>query len=411
MSVTRLPSGRWRAQVYDPDTGRNVSVSQVLGGPGTFRTKTEAKTARENARERLAAYRADSAVTLAAFAERWTSDPLFARPKESTNMFNRERIKRFVERYGELPITSIDDAVVSEWLAGGQRNGTVPSLRAMFNDAASAKAGRLIDRNPFAGLGLRKSEGNRHRQPPPEAQMWSLLSHARQLTPPSFADWLEFGCFTAMRPGELDALSWRQIDFESDVIEVDVQWNVRTASFTEPKYGPYTIALVEHAKRRLVAIPRGGRFVFTTVRGTHYTPSSRNHHWNRVRAAAGLGNMTLYLATRHYFGYYGAEHPRTRAERDRGSAGAPRRRTAGRAALRPPRQAAVAGQDPRGIRPHGPGSPTPRRAGPLASRRNGGVHRRAAPRTRGRPWTEQRSVFAHTTRRQQARAQVTPAAA
>ncbi len=44
--------------------------------------------------------------------------------------------------------------------------------------------------------------------------------------------------------------------------------------------------------------------MFSTIRGTHYTPSSRTHHWNRVRAAAGLGDVPLYLATRHYFGWY-----------------------------------------------------------------------------------------------------------
>ena len=132
-----------------------------------------------------------------------------------------------------------------------------------------------IENNPFSALGLRKGSGNRHRQPPPEEQMWSLLDLARRLTPPSFADWLDVGCFTAMRPGELDALSWRQVDFESEVIEVDVQWNVKTASFTEPKYGPYTIALVDYAKKRLLRIPRDAAYVFTT----------------------------LYLATRHYFGY------------------------------------------------------------------------------------------------------------
>jgi hypothetical protein len=42
----------------------------------------------------------------------------------------------------------------------------------------------------------------------------------------------------------------------------------------------------------------------TTLRGTHCTPSSRSHHWNRVRCAAGLGNVALYLATRHWFGWY-----------------------------------------------------------------------------------------------------------
>jgi hypothetical protein len=45
-------------------------------------------------------------------------------------------------------------------------------------------------------------------------------------------------------------------------------------------------------------------FIFSTNRGRHYTPSSRAHHWNRVRCSAGLPEMTLYLATRHYFGWY-----------------------------------------------------------------------------------------------------------
>lgn len=35
VSVTRLPPGRWRAQVYDPASGKNLSVSRVLGGPGS----------------------------------------------------------------------------------------------------------------------------------------------------------------------------------------------------------------------------------------------------------------------------------------------------------------------------------------------------------------------------------------
>ena len=43
LSVMKLPSGRWRAQVHDPARGHNISVSRVLGGPGTFANKTEAK--------------------------------------------------------------------------------------------------------------------------------------------------------------------------------------------------------------------------------------------------------------------------------------------------------------------------------------------------------------------------------
>jgi hypothetical protein len=45
VSIQKLPSGRWRAQVWDTRASKNVSVSKILGGEGTFRTKTEAKAA------------------------------------------------------------------------------------------------------------------------------------------------------------------------------------------------------------------------------------------------------------------------------------------------------------------------------------------------------------------------------
>ncbi len=104
MSVARLPSGRWRAQVYDPVTGKNLSVSHILGGPGTFATKTEAKQARVKARDRLGSVR-ERDLTVRGFWERWTSDPLFARAKESSDIRRRELTKGFVERYGEVPIS------------------------------------------------------------------------------------------------------------------------------------------------------------------------------------------------------------------------------------------------------------------------------------------------------------------
>jgi len=135
-----------------------------------------------------------------------------------------------------------------------------------------------------------------------------MVAKARELTPPAFADYLETACFTGMRPGELDALQWPQIRWADGEIDVTIQWNVKVRAFTEPKYGPYTIALVGHARE--VLLRRRGRrdndspYVFTTLRGHHFTPSTRNHHWNRVRCAVGLGDVSLYLATKHYFGWY-----------------------------------------------------------------------------------------------------------
>jgi integrase len=96
-----------------------------------------------------------------------------------------------------------------------------------------------------------------------------------------------------------------ELDFERETIRIDRQWNVKVRKLTGPKHDSRrTIAMTEPVRERLAVLPRESEWVFTTLRGTHYTPSSRCFHWNRVRAAVGLGTTPLYLATRHYFGWF-----------------------------------------------------------------------------------------------------------
>ena len=111
--------------------------------------------------------------------------------------------------------------------------------------------------------------------------METMILIAREITPPSFAAYLEFGCLSAARPGELDALRWPWVRFEDDEIDIREQWSAKVRKFTAPKYGPYTIALVARARELLLNMPRAevdSQFVFLTNRGHHYTPSSRTHH-------------------------------------------------------------------------------------------------------------------------------------
>jgi integrase len=300
MSVSKLPSGRWRAQCWDPRTKRNVSVAKVLGLlEPSFETKREAKAAREKARAILGVVKVG--VTVSEFRERWLTDPLFERPKQSTMRHNAERSKAFAEAYGELSLTAITDRIVGEWLAGGKRNGTVPVLRAMFNDAMSAKAGRLVERNPFAKLGIRKSRGNRDVDPPSEEMVRALIAAAREHTCPAFAGWLQLAFATGMRPAEIDALRWDAVDFEGGWIYVREQY---TGDFTTPKNGEIREAtLTPLAREALLAQPRTGPFCFVNLRGSHWTAGSRAYHWNAVRAATGFTG-TLYLATRHAAGSY-----------------------------------------------------------------------------------------------------------
>jgi hypothetical protein len=148
--------------------------------------------------------------------------------------------------------------------------------------AASPKAGRLLDRNPFANLGLSKPKGNVGVLPPSQDEMEALITHARDLTPPSFAAYLEFACVTGARPGGLDAPRWSCVRLDADEADLVEQWNAKPRTFTDPKYGAYSIALTGRAREVLLRMKRdstGSPFVFSTLRGSHYTPSSRIHHW------------------------------------------------------------------------------------------------------------------------------------
>jgi integrase len=276
----------------------------VIGGPDTYPDRVSAAEAETRARD-LLRRNARAGVTVREFWNDWTTDPLWARPAMSTNLHNAERTRGFVQAYGDLPIRAIDDEHVAAWLKGGRNIGTVTTLKTFFNDAASVQAGRLVERNPFAKLKLRQSRGRRDTQPPTQPEISGFVRLADELTPPSFGAYLDVAVHEGMRPGELDALRWDRIDFQAGTILVDQQWCAKVAEFTLPKHGVIReIALTDPARKRLLSLARETEFVFTTLRGSHYRPSSRAHHWNRVRCTAGLGQVDLYTATRHFFGWY-----------------------------------------------------------------------------------------------------------
>src|SRR3954451_22626077 len=159
--ANQLPSGRWRPRIRNPRTGKQINPNTVIGGPDTYETEKAAVAAEKEARALLRS-NARLGVTVRQFWNDWTNDPLWQRPRESTNIHNRARTRKFVDAHGDVPLRAIGDEHVRVWLKGGSNNSTVPSLRAFFNDAASGPAGRLIERNPFANLRLRQSRGRRH---------------------------------------------------------------------------------------------------------------------------------------------------------------------------------------------------------------------------------------------------------
>jgi hypothetical protein len=196
---SQLPSGRWRGRVRHPRTRKHLNPAKILGGPPTYDSPEAARAAEDKVRQLLET-QAREGITVREWWEEWTTDPLWKRPAESTNLHNRERTQRFVERYGDLGLRAVSDLTVAEWLKGGKNVGTVSNLRAMWNDAASTLAGRLVGRNPWDGLQLPR-QPKRDRAPPRMEQVLRLVELADELTPPSFAAWLDVACHEGMRPG------------------------------------------------------------------------------------------------------------------------------------------------------------------------------------------------------------------
>jgi integrase len=140
-------------------------------------------------------------------------------------------------------------------------------------------------------------------QPPAPGEVARVIAAADELTPPSFAAFQFTTCYSAIRAGELDALMLDDLDFtpSAETIHVQRHWNVKAKKLTPPKHAPVgKMAMVEPLRERLLTLPRERQWAFTTLRGHHYVPNTRNHHRNRVRAAVGLGNTSLDDATRHY---------------------------------------------------------------------------------------------------------------
>ena len=127
---------------------------------------------------------------------------------------------------------AIDDTIVRQWLGGGRNRSTIPILRSMFNDAMTADAGRVVDRNPWMNLRRRaKVPGPPRRKTADLVKVAEMIAIADQITPPSFAAYLHVAAFEGVRPGELDGLPRDALDFQRRTIHVRQQWNRHSRKF------------------------------------------------------------------------------------------------------------------------------------------------------------------------------------
>jgi integrase len=289
MAVKRR-GDKWAVTVYDPATKTKRWV-------GTYTHHRDAKDAEADARKPVR--RQHGRVAADDFAARWIDH--YPRRRESTNIEHRERISKFATDFVGMPLDKVTRLEAHAWaLANPSR---VQSVRAMFSDAV--RDGLAPD-NPFANLRLREPDGRRHMIVPTELELGELVTQATKVQ----GDWgrvvlsplILFAAHTGLRPGELYALRWEDINLVGNVVAVEWQWSQRERRLVRPKYdSTRTVFLPPAAEDALEACGRVREEVFSAPRGGRLTGTVMGHYWPPVARAAGQDALTPH-GLRHYYG-------------------------------------------------------------------------------------------------------------
>jgi integrase len=267
---------------------------------GRFATRKERDDAVARAKVELSCARDVSALTCDAWVERYVAR--YERGhKYSSSDTARGALRRFLADFGDRPLSSITRIEALDW-AERVPVGVVAVVVTCVNAAVDAE---LLERNPFRGLGKR-GRGRSDQAPPTEEEFERLLAACTALGwyAPQMRSLIVFAAYSGMRPGELFALEWSDVDF--DAMRIDVKRRLYRGQLDTPKSNkPRRIALTPPARDALLGLPSRseGALVFRSKTGKRLSQPLLSGYWGQVKAAAGVDH-DFYLATKHYAVHY-----------------------------------------------------------------------------------------------------------
>jgi integrase len=271
------------ASGYDPATKSKKHL-------GTYTTKREAVRAEADWKTR---FHPTGSETCRQFAERWPVD--YPRPRASTAIANRDRLKPFIRDLGHLKLTAVDRPTARAWALKNQ--AAHAAVRAMFSDALRDG---LVDHNPFTNLRMPTSRGRADIVALTEPQLVALADCALDAKmelgdlAPQFRAMVLFAGYVGLRPGELFALQRADIRGELCTIERALDSKTRTVGPT--KNGRMRVVTVPPAARAAlddVPLTRSG-LLFVNHREQMWTRTSHHYHWKQLRNLAGRPGLDHY---------------------------------------------------------------------------------------------------------------------
>jgi Phage integrase family len=278
--------------------------SHWMGGPGDKRPLLgRASEARINLRDASA----PGMPTCDEYVDSYLVD--YGRQNKSSSLHTQTcRLRRFREEF-EGHSLDLSRAELKEWINGEGRWSSqgpippceLPAIISLYNHAID-ESDLPLTRSPVRKLTPR-SRG-RADQPPPSAKefqmlldgCWALEGYGRRMRA-----MMLFAAYTLMRPSELYALQWTDIDF--DAMRIRKMRRVYRGTLDQPKTGAKLIALTPPAREAVKSLSRRSNLVFPSKAGKMLSAPTFSGYWAEVLGAAGL-KFDFYHATKHYGVHY-----------------------------------------------------------------------------------------------------------
>ena len=283
----------------------------------SFPTLGEAQAWREEARVALrhGQLQAPSPITIGEAAEDWleragagvirtrSGDPY----KPAALRAYRHALNcHILPHFGQKRLTALTSNMLQDFadelLTAGHapstiRNALLP-LRAIYRRAVQRGE---VTANPTEKLALAAVRGRRDRV----ARAEEAAALLEALSPGERVLWAT-AFYAGLRMGELQALSWAEIDFEKNLIRVERSWD-RQAGYIEPKSraGKRRVPLTRTLRIYLLnhRLQHDEGHVFPNSRGGPFTPSVTNKRVQDTWATAGLNPISLHECRHTYAAY------------------------------------------------------------------------------------------------------------
>lgn len=250
----------------------------------------------------LAGNSVKKSVRAEAYADRFLShmegEKLRNGRKRKTSTLNtlNQSAKGFKDEFGARFLGTIERSEARDWALTATA-GQIKFATQLYNRAIEEG---LVGRNVFRGLS--PSSKGRSEETPPTVEQWEALRDGwaihKKYAPMGKALFI-FASFTGMRPGELFALEWDDVDFDN--MRVNVSRRLYDGTLDLPKSNEVRrIVLTPQARDALLPLERYAQTVFVGKRGQRLSQSTLSNLWGPVKAKAGV-DIDFYFASKHRF--------------------------------------------------------------------------------------------------------------